>query len=143
MIKKLDDKTIFKIKSDITIPTLSSVIKELFENSLDAGATKIEIILKGNGFKSIIVEDDGSGIEKENRENLCHRFYTSKLVNLDEGVSNFGFRGEALNSLCRDCGSVEIWTKTAEETCGTILNYDTDGNLIKSTPSQSKKFLFL
>ena len=137
MIKKLDDKTIFKIKSDITIPNLSSVIKELFENSLDAGATKIEISLKGNGFKSITVEDDGNGIPKENRENICHRFYTSKMTDLKEGVSTFGFRGEALNSLCRDCGSVEIWTKTSDETCGVILNYDTEGDLIKTTPAQS------
>ena len=137
MIKKFEDKTIFKIKSDITIPNLSSVIKELFENSLDAGATKIEISLKGNGFKSITVEDDGNGIPKENRENICHRFYTSKMTDLKEGVSTFGFRGEALNSLCRDCGSVEIWTKTSDETCGVILNYDTEGDLIKTTPAQS------
>lgn len=106
-IKALDPTTIEKLKSDITIPDLKQIVKELLENSLDAKSSKIEIIVKNNGIKSLIVEDDGIGIKVEDRPNMCQKYHTSKLTKFEDGFEYLGFRGEAMSSICRDCGQVE------------------------------------
>lgn len=106
-IKVLDNTTIEKLKSDVTIPDLKQIVKELLENCLDAKASKIEILVKNNGIKSLTIEDDGVGIPLEDRPNMCLRYHTSKLEKLEDGIEFLGFRGEALSSICRDCGQVE------------------------------------
>jgi DNA mismatch repair protein MutL len=89
------------IDSNKTITKLSTVIKELIENSIDAGAKNISIFIKEGGLSLIEVKDDGSGIEKENFLKLCKRFSSSKLTHYDDlqNLSTFGFRGEALSIL--------------------------------------------
>ncbi|KAL4974809.1 hypothetical protein BDW66DRAFT_167547 [Aspergillus desertorum] len=101
-IKAIEARSVHQIQSGQVIVDLNSVIKELVENSLDAGATSIEVRFRNNGLDLIEVQDNGSGIAPENYENVALKHYTSKLSSYDDllRLRTFGFRGEALASLC-------------------------------------------
>ena len=77
-------------------------LKEILENSLDAGATNIDIKIQDHGLRSITVVDNGSGVKPEDFESLTAKHHTSKLADFEDldKVDTFGFRGEALSSLC-------------------------------------------
>ena len=131
-IKAIDQTSVHKICSGQVILDPSSALKELVENALDAGGSKIEVRLKECGLDMLEVIDNGSGIKPEDYEALAGKHTTSKLAAFDDltGLATFGFRGEALSSLCAISASVVIQTRTAEQLVGTKLTYDRTGALV-------------
>lgn len=101
-IKKLDDDLINKIAAGEVIERPASVIKELVENSLDAGSTRISVAIKEGGKKWLQVSDNGSGIRREELELAVARHATSKIGRFEDiyKLTTKGFRGEALASIC-------------------------------------------
>lgn len=130
-VKALEGRAVHQIQSGQVIVDLCSVVKELVENSLDAGATSIEVRFKNNGLESIEVQDNGAGIRSDDYENVALKHRTSKLSSYEDlsSLQTFGFRGEALSSLCA-LAKVHITTARAEEAPkGTQLNFEISGKL--------------
>ncbi|KAM0245090.1 hypothetical protein ACHAQJ_010653 [Trichoderma viride] len=101
-IKQIDGRSVHQIQSGQVIVDLCSVVKELVENSIDSGATIIDVRFKNQGLDSIEVQDNGSGISPANYSSVALKHYTSKLSSYSDiaSLQTFGFRGEALASLC-------------------------------------------
>ncbi|CAK9200952.1 unnamed protein product [Sphagnum troendelagicum] len=127
-IQRIDKAAIHRICSGQVVLDLAAAVKELVENSLDAGATNIEIRLKEYGAVLIEVADNGSGISPDNYQGLTLKYHTSKISEFSDlqSLSSFGFRGEALSSLCA-LSNVSVTTRTKEEAIGTRLDYDHSG----------------
>lgn len=140
-IKPIESRSIHQIQSGQVIVDLCSVVKELVENSLDAGATSIEVRFKNYGLDLIEVSDNGEGIAKEDYESIALKHYTSKLSSYDDLLSleTFGFRGEALSSLCA-LSKFHVVTARAEQAPkGTKLDFETSGKLKNSSVVASQK----
>lgn len=101
LITKLPDETIRLIAAGEVITRPYNVIKELVENSIDAGARNIRVSIEQGGLKTIEVIDNGHGIARANSKLLCKRYATSKLSKANDlqSLTTFGFRGEALSSI--------------------------------------------
>ncbi|KAI0742215.1 hypothetical protein C8Q80DRAFT_1220949 [Daedaleopsis nitida] len=129
-IKALDSGSVHKISSGQVVVDLQTAVKELVENSLDAGATNLEVRFKEYGLQAFEVIDNGSGIPPEDYDYIALKHHTSKLASFSdlETVGTFGFRGEALSSLCALADSVSVTTATAAEApAGTVVEFERTG----------------
>jgi DNA mismatch repair protein PMS2 len=129
MIRAIDRSSVQKICSGQVVVDLATAVKELVENSLDSGATSIEVRLKEMGANCIEVSDNGSGIDPSNYSGIAIKHCTSKLNVFEDiySVSSFGFRGEALNALCELSEKFTVITKQDAQTVGTQLEFDRNG----------------
>ena len=116
----LDDLTINKIAAGEVIERPASVIKEMVENSIDAGANNVTIEIKNGGISYIRITDNGKGIARDDVELAFERHATSKIRSAEDlqDVRSMGFRGEALASIAA-IANVELVTKTKDEEIGT------------------------
>lgn len=118
----LDELTINKIAAGEVIERPASVVKELVENSIDAGAKHITIEIKNGGISFIRITDDGKGIQKDDVEMAFERHATSKIRSADDlqEVKSMGFRGEALASIAA-ISNVELVSRQETEEIGTRI----------------------
>ncbi|KAH9481880.1 Mismatch repair endonuclease PMS2 [Psilocybe cubensis] len=131
-IKPIDKTSIHRITSGQVVVDLQTAVKELLENSIDAGSTNVEIRFKNYGLTSVEVIDNGSGIKEEDHDSIALKHHTSKLETFSDltTVRTFGFRGEALSSLCALSEEMTVCTATsATAPRGVTLTMDTGGRV--------------
>ncbi len=124
-IRELPDELISQIAAGEVVERPASVVRELVDNALDAGATQITVRLQAGGVRLISVEDNGCGILRGELPHALKRHATSKIASLSdlESVGTMGFRGEALAAIC-SIAEVSLLTRvdTAEEPHGWLLD---------------------
>ena len=124
MIKVLSKETVEKIAAGEVIERPVSVVKELVENSIDAGATNIIIKIYDGGKRKISISDNGSGINREDVNLAFIKHSTSKIENVDDlyRIHTMGFRGEALASI-KAISNVALISKTEDEEIGSKISF--------------------
>ncbi|GME78586.1 unnamed protein product [Ambrosiozyma monospora] len=130
-IRHISGKDIHHITSGQVIIDLTTAVKELLENSLDASSSQVTVTFRNYGLDSLEVSDNGSGIQEDDFDQVCLKHATSKLTYFEdvESVSTLGFRGEALSSLCA-ISDVAITTSNKKlKPKAYQLTYDTLGHL--------------
>lgn len=122
IIRLLPDSVANQIAAGEVIQRPASVVKELVENAVDAGATSVEVIIRDAGRTLIQVVDNGCGMSETDARMAFERHATSKIVNADDlfSLHTMGFRGEALASICA-VAQVELRTRTDESEVGCRL----------------------
>ncbi len=121
----LDEKTANQIAAGEVIERPASVVKEMVENSIDAGATQITVEIRNGGIAYIRVTDNGSGIDGDDLEFAFERHATSKLRRIEDldNLATMGFRGEALASVA-SVSHLEVTSKTKEASAGNTLKIE-------------------
>lgn len=136
-IRVLSPHVAARIAAGEVVERPASAVKELVDNSLDAGATAVSVEIRGGGLGMIRVVDNGSGIPTEEAELAFHRFATSKLAldgNLDS-IYTLGFRGEALPSIA-SVSTVALVTRPAQQAAGTRVEV-VRGDIVHTAPQGS------
>ena len=128
-IRVLSDQVANQIAAGEVVERPASVVKELLENSLDAGATRIRLEVEGGGRKLIRIVDNGQGMGRDDALLAFERHATSKLRSSDDllSIATLGFRGEALPSIA-SVARVTLETRAPEDAVGTALEIS-GGNL--------------
>ncbi len=137
IIKVMDEILANKIAAGEVVERCASVVKELVENSIDAGSTEIKIELLESGTREIKVTDNGKGMEKEDAVLAFSRHATSKIVDEDDlfHIHTLGFRGEALASIA---SVSDVTLKTSLGDVGTLVHIK-GGKVLEVTPSEARK----
>jgi len=130
-IRVLSDQVANQIAAGEVVERPASVVKELLENAVDAGATRIRVDVEAGGRKLIRIEDNGSGMVRDDAMLAFERHATSKLRNSEDllSISTLGFRGEALPSIA-SVARVEMDTRSAEDEVGTRIEIS-GGNMLR------------
>ena len=138
-IKILSENIANKIAAGEVVQRPESVVKELIENSIDAGADTIELMIKHSGKSLIQVCDNGIGMSEDDALLCIKKHATSKIFSYDdlESIATLGFRGEALSSISA-VAQIEIKTETGDEEIGTLIRLEDSTNIIKEKGSFSK-----
>ncbi|MCB1112909.1 MAG: DNA mismatch repair endonuclease MutL [Chlamydiales bacterium] len=134
-IRVLDEHTINKIAAGEVIENPASVVKELVENAIDAGATEITVEIKGGGRQMIRITDNGCGMGQDDALLALERHATSKIREVEDilSVGTMGFRGEAIPSIA-SISKFMILTRTAENEDGTMVIVE-GGKVLKHCPA--------
>ena len=121
-IRVLSDNLVSKIAAGEIVERPASVVKELVENSIDAGSTSISIELQSGGKKLITVSDDGEGMSRDEALLSLERHATSKIKDINDlfSVKSLGFRGEAIPSIASVC-RFQITTRTKDDVIGSVI----------------------
>lgn len=138
-IRILPDNIANKIAAGEVVQRPESVVKELLENSIDAGAKNIDVIIKRAGKALIQIVDDGSGMTEDDVILCLQRHATSKIYSYEdlENIKTYGFRGEALSSIAA-VSQLEIKSETRDEEIGTIVRVDDDSTITREKGSFAK-----
>lgn len=142
-ISRLPPSTVRRLGASAFIVSPESVVKELVDNSLDAEATCLEVLVSPNTVDRILVRDNGYGISQSDFDALGRRSHTSKLRSFDElsykGGKTLGFRGDALAS-ASEMSSVTITTRTADDAVATVITLQpgqNSGGVVSQKPVSS------
>ncbi|KAF3695146.1 PMS1 protein -like protein 1 DNA mismatch repair protein PMS1 [Channa argus] len=143
-MKQLPSDTVRLLSSSQIITSVVNVVKELLENSLDAGASSLDIKLENYGLDRIEVRDNGHGIKAADTPVMAVRHFTSKICSHEDldCLETYGFRGEALGSICA-VAEVAVTTKTDEEEISTQYTLNVTGKIVSQKPSHLRKKISL
>ena len=132
-MNRLNENTVKLISSGQVVTSVSNVIKELIENSLDAKATTIEVKLANYGLDLIEVKDNGIGVASEDIESMVKNHHTSKIKEFEDisHLDSYGFRGEALSSLCSYVECLEVVSKRDQDKMAKCARFDNNGRKVK------------
>ena len=124
-VRKLPPEVVRRIAAGEVVDTPASVVRELVENALDAGARRIQVELLEGGRDRIVVEDDGEGIPGEDLPKVVERYTTSKIATPDDlfQIRTLGFRGEALHAIA-SVSRLVIRTRHRDETMGWYARFE-------------------
>ncbi|GLD51510.1 PMS1 protein homolog 1 [Lates japonicus] len=135
-MKQLPPDTVRLLSSSQVITSIVNVLKELIENSLDAGASSIDVKLENYGLDRLEVRDNGHGIKAADTPVMAVRHFTSKICSHDDlqHLETYGFRGEALGSICA-IAEVSVTTKTVADDISTQYMLNFTGEIVSQKPS--------
>jgi DNA mismatch repair protein MutL len=138
-IHRLPESLANKIAAGEVVQRPESVVKELVENSLDAGATQIAVVVRNAGKSLIYISDNGSGMDEEDARTAFERHATSKIATQDDldRIMTLGFRGEALAAIAA-VAQVELKTRQEESELGTLIRVE-NGQILESSKTACEK----